>query len=190
MWRCCIARRGDPEDAEDVVRDKGFTLIELLIVVAIVVVVAAIAVPSMVRARISANETSAVASMRAINSAQASYSASAGGGAYAVRLATLAVACPSSSSPFISADLAADPTSKSGYRFTLQEASGSPNGPGDCNGTGTRAGYYSTGAPLSRGISGHKAFASNSVGAIFFDISGVPPGEAVIAPGGGGTVVQ
>jgi prepilin-type N-terminal cleavage/methylation domain-containing protein len=169
---------------------RGFTLIELLIVIAIVVVVAAIAVPSMLRARISANETTAVSSMRAINSAQASYSASAGGGAYAPSLATLGDACPSSSTAFITADLATDPSVKSGYRHELQPASGAPNGPDDCNGMTTRAGFYSTGVPLSRGYSGHKGFGSNSAGAIYFDVSGSAPTEAAMAPGGGGSVIQ
>lgn len=170
-------------------KERGFTLIELLTVVAVVGVIAALAVPSLLRARISANETTAVASMRAINSAQASYSASAGGG-YAVALATLGTACPSSSQSFISADLASDPSLKAGYRVELQAATGAAAGPTDCNGTPTREGFYTTAVPLAPGISGHKGFASNSAGAIFFDFSGVAPTEAAIAPGGGGQVLH
>ena len=170
-------------------RDRGFTLVELLIVVAVIGVVGAIAVPSLLRARISANETTAVASMRAINSAQASYSSSANGG-YAVALATLATTCPGSTQAFISADLGADPSVKSGYRVELQAAAGSTPGPNDCNATPTRSGFYSTSVPIAPGVSGHKGFASNAAGAVFFDITGAAPTEAVMAPGGGGKVVQ
>jgi type IV pilus assembly protein PilA len=169
---------------------SGFTLTELLIVIAIIGIIMSIAVPGLLRARRTANEAAAIGSLRALNSAESSYSAAAGKGGFAPLLATLAASCPGSTAGFISPDLSIDPAVKSGYTVTMAASASSSPGPTDCNGVVTETAYYTTAVPVSAGMSGLRAFASSGAGAIFFDPAGVAPTEAQMAPGGGGKTIQ
>ena len=108
-------------------KQKGFSLIELLIVVAIILIIAAIAIPNLLRSKMAANEASAVASLRTLNTVIVEYSTTYG--TDPPTLASLGPANPTASSTtadLVDNLLGADPAVKSGYSIAYTPTAGTP----------------------------------------------------------------
>lgn len=147
--------------------ESGFTLIELLIVTAIIAILAAMATQHLFAAKRSANEASAIGTLRALNSGEAAYSASCGRGHYSESVADLVA------SRFLSPD--ADLSPKSGFVFLLTGGAAAP-GPADCAGNPTSSAYYFSATRL--GVStGSRGFATDESAVVWQDTAGSPPVE-------------
>jgi len=172
-------------------KQKGFSLIELLIVVAIILIIAAIAIPNLLRAKIAANEASAVGSTRTIVTAEISYANSfqMGPAPNLASLETPAGGCPAAGAAVGAAcliDTSLGSGSKSGYTFVAV-----PSG-----GAGTVASPHSAfeenATPITVGMSGQRAFCTDMSGVLHFNTTGAAIGTAAgtCAALGAGAVLQ
>jgi len=146
----------------------GFTLVELLIVVAIIGVLASVSMALYRNARVRAGESSAIATLDAINQAQFAYAQLCGNQRYAPSLAALATAMPSTGQPFVSPDLGMDPLEKSGYQFTMAGTPVTDTGQ-TCTGATPVESYKVTADPSRPGLSGNRFFATNTDRVVYED---------------------
>jgi len=128
---------------------RGFTLVEIMIVVAIIALLAAIAIPNLLRARLTANESTAIAAMKTLASAAHTYRSS--GSAYPANLTVLSSATP----PYIDSVLGNG--TKQGYTFSL---------------TGDSAGFTATAVPGSINTTGVRRFFVDTSGVIRYNSTG------------------
>jgi len=158
-------------------RQLGFTLIELLIVVAIIGIIAAIAIPSLLRARISANEAATVGDIRSLVSAQAAYHA-ANGGLYEGNLTCLVdpfAGClpfyPTGSPTFLDSQLASL-LPKSGYSRSFAPGAAPARFSTVLNSPTSVTSYVYWATPTAGGQTGVRGFAADASGVLCFSSDG------------------
>lgn len=152
----------------------GFTLIELLVVIAIIAIIAAMAVPGLLRARMSGNEASAIGSLHSIRNGQMNFSANCGYGAFAGSLAELYQPPIPGGESFISAALKNDPSQKTGYIIAMTPGAAVVGLPPACNAATQVATYAVTATPVTVNATGTRYFFMNG-STIWQDLAAIVP---------------
>ncbi len=153
---------------------KGFSLIELLIVVAIILIIAAIAIPSLLRARISANESAMTADIRTVVSAEQTFMSVAAGFGDMTCLYPLPTACHTGAGtmPLVDSVIGNTALVKGGYgRLFQPEGPMNPPVPPNYIG-GSYQGFCYGGTPSVVGRSGLRGFAGDASGTLVYSAVG------------------
>ncbi len=143
------------------------TLVELTVVVAVIAVIAAMAITRVFRAKLTANETSAIATVRVIANAQVDYSIGCGNGGFAPSLARLGLTPPGGRVAFLEQALARDPMLKAGFRFQTRPGAGSRRATTDCHGLDGWSNFYTSAVPQGMNETGTRSFAINQGGQVW-----------------------
>jgi len=173
------------DHSERVRRDPeaGMTLIELCIVIVILGILLVVAVASLQRARMMANESSAIAIMQTINKAQFAYASECGRGHYAPSLTQLGGTRPGRDQSYLAEDIGiANYPQRNGYTFNVRGGANSIPGLPDCNGAATRTTYYASAVPLVIGRTGSRSFGTSQANGIWQMQGLVPPTEPLGPP--------
>jgi len=149
---------------------RGFSLIELLIVVAIILIIAAIAIPSIIKAKMSANEAAAAQSIRTITTGENTYAAACPSVGFSGSLAELHTGTICAGGQNILDDVlgGSDPSFKSGYKFTYASTAVS----------GLNVSFTVTGVPMNVGATGQRGFYSDQTDVIRYTEDGSAPTSA------------
>jgi len=154
-------------------KQKGFSLIELLIVVAIILIIAAIAIPNLLKSKMAANESSAVGSVRTINTGVVAYAAGCPAIGYPASMADMGpagAACAAGKGVLDGVLGVANPAVKSGYTFNYTQGALT---------NGIAYTYSVIGLPANVGTTGQRSFCSIQDGVIHYNLAGAACNPAV-----------